>query len=244
MKALMKAVILSLVALMPVSARADAQLDMAVQRGPAERMTPDNTVLIYVDYTTGLDNLMNTMPAEVYKNNVAAFAKFNPLFQMPTAILGTENEYYGTMIPEITDNVTHDVQRFARHTVSGYTAEMAQWLRDSGATNVLIGGISIDNCTTHTTLDLLNAGYNVFVVVDASSTNSRLAEDVAMMRLVQSGATPIGWLSALSELGQWWDGPYGDGMREIVATHWPASTVGEVEDTTPGQGGLETFADQ
>ncbi len=231
------------ITILPVSALADIESDLAVQRGPAERLTPENTVLIYVDYTTGLDNLMNTIPGEVYKNNIEAFAKFNPLFKMPAAILGDESEYYGKMIPEITENVTENAKQFPRDTVSGYTAELARWLRDSGRTNVLIGGISIDNCTTHTTLDLLDAGYNVYVVADVSSTNSRLVEDVAMMRLMQAGAVPIGWLAALTELGQTWEGPYGQGMREIVATHWPASTVGEVNDTTPGQGGLESFAD-
>ncbi|MDZ7600171.1 MAG: isochorismatase family protein [Hoeflea sp.] len=229
--------------LWPAAAMADVQADMAIQRGPSERLTPENTVLIYVDYTTGLDNLMNTMPGAVYKNNIEAFAKFNPLFKMPTAVLGTENDYYGKMLPEITDHVTHDVHRFARHTMSGYTAEMAEWLRKSGRKNVLIGGISIDNCTTHTALDLMAAGYNVYVVVDVSSTNSRLVEDAAMMRLVQAGAVPIGWLASLTELGWYWEGPYGQGIREIVATHWPASTVGPVDDTTPGQGGMESFAD-
>jgi nicotinamidase-related amidase len=42
---------------------------------------------------------------------------------------------------------------------------------------VIIGGISIDNCTLHTSLDLIRNGYNVYVVVDASSTNSKLAEE-------------------------------------------------------------------
>jgi hypothetical protein len=157
---------------------------------------------------------------------------------MPTIVIGSENEYYGMMLPQITENVTHDVQRFPRRTTSGYSAELAAWLRETGRTNVLIGGISIDNCTTHTSLDLLHDGYNVYVVADVSSTNSRLVEDAALMRLVQAGAVPIGWLAALTELGRSWEGPYGGGMRAIVAEHWPASTVGPVEDLTPGQGGL------
>jgi len=103
---------------------------------------------------------------------------------------------------------------------------------------VLIGGISIDNCTTHTSLDLLDDGYDVYVVADVSSTNSRLVEDAALMRLMQAGAVPIGWLAALTELGQSWEGPHGEGMRAIVAEHWPASTVGPVEDLTPGGGGM------
>lgn len=235
-------IVIGLIAATPAYADEDAAArDMLVQRSAADRMTPQNTALIYVDYTTGLDNLMNTMPTDVYKNNVEAFAKFNPLFEMPTAMLGTENEYYGTMLTEITDHVTHDVKRFARHTSSGYTAEMDAWLKNEGITNILIGGISIDNCVTHTALDALAAGYNVYVVVDASSTNTRLIEDASMMRLTQSGATPIGWLAAMTELGQSWSGPYGNGMRAIIRDHWPKSTVGPTEDSTPDGAGLESF---
>ena len=61
------------------------------------------------------------------------------------------------------------------------------------------------------------------------------------MRLVQAGAVPIGWLNAMTELGQSWEGPYADGMRAIVREHWPASTVGPTEDSTPDGAGLGEF---
>jgi hypothetical protein len=144
------------------------------------------------------------------------------------------------LLPQISEHVTVNARHFSRRTVSGYSAEMAEWLRESGRQNVLIGGISIDNCTTHTALDMLNAGYNVYVVVDVSSTNSRLVEDAALMRLVQAGATPIGWLAAMTELGNSWGGPYGEGMQDIVQDHWAASTVGAVQDLTPdGRGPVQ-----
>ena len=56
------------------------------------RPTPESAILVYVDYVTGLDNLMTTIPARQYKNNIAAFAKLNRLFKMPTVIFGEENE--------------------------------------------------------------------------------------------------------------------------------------------------------
>lgn len=215
--------------------------DFAVQRPSEIRMTPENSILVYVDYTTGLDNLMNTLPTDVYKNNIEAFAKLNPLFGIPAVVMGTENAYYGTMLPEITDHVTHDVHQFPRHTSSGYTAEFAEWLEASGRKKVIIGGISIDNCTMHTSLDLLNAGYDVYVVADVSSTNSRLVEDVALSRLQNEGATIVTWLYVMTELGQSWELEYGDGMRAIVRDHWPQSTVGETEDSTPDGAGLGNF---
>lgn len=215
---------------------------IAVDRqNPAlEGFSPDNAVLVYVDYVTGLDNLMTTIPGKQYRNNIAAFAKFSTLFKMPTAILGEENDYYGTFLPEIKMLIGEGGKTFApRSTPTGYTTEFASWLKSTGRTNVLIGGISIDNCTLHTSLDLLRNGYNVFVVVDVSSTNSKLAEDAAIQRLIQAGAVPVSWLNALTELGRDFAGPHGKGMMEIIQLHWPASTVGDVHDTTPDGHGMQ-----
>ncbi len=201
---------------------------------------PEKTVLVYVDYVTGLDNLLTTIPGKQYRNNVTAFSKFSSLFKIPTGILGEENNYYGTFLPEIKKLITEGGKTFApRSTPTGYTAEFASWLKSTGRSNVVIGGISIDNCTLHTSLDLLRNGYNVFVVVDVSSTNSKLAEDSAIQRLIQAGAVPVSWLNALTELGADFAGPYGKGMMEIIQTHWPASTVGQVDDTTPDGHGMQ-----
>lgn len=203
-------------------------------------LTPENAVLVYVDYVTGLDNLMNTIPGRQYRNNVAAFAKFSSLFKMPTAVLGEENDYYGTFLPEIKAVIAGGGKTFApRTTPTGYTPDFARWLRATGRRNVIIGGISIDNCTLHTSLDLIRNGYNVYVVVDASGSNSKLAEDAAIQRLIMAGAVPVGWLNALTDLGKDFAGPHGKGMMQIIQAHWPASTVGPVEDTTPDGRGMQ-----
>ncbi len=202
-----------------------------------------DTIIIYVDYVTGLDNLMTTLPGKQYRNNIAAFAKFAPLFDLPAGVLGEENDYYGTFLPEIKALVDAGHRTFqSRSSPTGYTPEFAEWIAGTGRKNVLIGGISIDNCTLHTSLDLLRNGYRVFVVVDVSSTNSKMAEDAAIMRLAQAGAVPVGWLQALTELGTDFAGPHGKGMMQIIQTHWPASTVGQVDDTTPDGHGMQLRA--
>ncbi|MDX2234498.1 MAG: isochorismatase family protein [Hyphomonadaceae bacterium] len=209
---------------------------------PAARhqLAVSDTVFIYVDYVTGLDNLITTVPGQQFRNNVTAFAKFNPLFKVPTIVLGEENDYYGTFLPEITQHVTHDVHRFNRTSVSGYTPAVAAYLARTGRKTVVIGGISIDNCTLHTTLDLLRAGYTVHVISDVSGSNSALAEADALARLREAGAVTGGWLSTLTGLGRDFSDPtYGRGMMAIIQAHWPASTTGAVFDTTPDGHGMQ-----
>lgn len=202
--------------------------------------TVEDTVFIYVDYVTGLDNLINTIPRAQFRNNITAFAKFNPLFRVPTIVLGEENDYYGTFLPEITEHVTHDIHRFNRTQVSGYTPEVAASLASTGRKTVVIGGISIDNCTLHTTLDLLRNGYQVYVITDVSGSNSPMAEADAIQRMRDAGAVTGGWLSILTDLGQDFADPrYGQGMMGIIQAHWPASTIGTVSDSTPDGHGLQ-----
>ncbi|MDX2205952.1 MAG: isochorismatase family protein [Hyphomicrobiaceae bacterium] len=221
------------------AAPATAQTPAPPANPALARLTPENAVLVYVDYTTGLDNLMTTLPARQYRNNIAAFAKFAALFDMPAAVLGEENDYYGTFLPEIAEVVRAGGRTFPRTQVSGYVPDFVRWLEGTGRRNVILGGISIDNCTLHTALDLLRAGYNAFVVVDVSSTNSRLAEEAAMLRLTQAGAVMCGWLNVLTELGGDFAGRHGRGMMGIVQAHWPSSTTGVVDDTTPDGRGLQ-----
>jgi hypothetical protein len=209
------------------------------QEAALATVTPDSAVLVYVDYVTGLDNLITTIPGKAYRNNIAAFAKFSPLFNMPTAVFGEENDYYGTFLPEIKPLIAAGAQTFPRSTPGGYTPAFAAWLKATGRKNVIIGGISIDNCTLHTVLELRRAGYNVYVVVDVSGTNSALAEAAAIERMVQAGAVPVSWLNILTELGTDFAGPYGKGMMEIIQTHWPASTTGALDDTTPDGHGMQ-----
>jgi hypothetical protein len=203
------------------------------------RLEARDSLLVYVDYVTGLDNLINTIPPRQFRNNVEAFAKLNALFKMPAVVLGEENDFYGTFLPEITRNVTHDFHRFPRTTVSGYTPDMAAWLKSQGRRNVIIGGITIDNCTLETALDLLRAGYNVYVVVDASGSNSKLAEEMAIHRLRDAGAVTVTWLNVTTELARDFKTPEGAAAMELIRQHWPASTVGPVQDLTPdGHGWL------
>jgi hypothetical protein len=204
---------------------------VAAQTNPyRESITRENAVFVYVDFLSGLDDYLTTVPGPQFRNNVTAFAKLNPIFRLPTAVLGDEGPYTGRFYPEVRKHITHDTTYFRRTTPTGYTPAFAQWLQRTGRKNVIIGGISIDNCTLHTTLDLLRAGYNVFVVLDVSSTNNKLAEDAAVTRLVRAGAVPTSWIAVATELVKDWNSPQGQQLMPVIQAHLAGSTVGTPVD--------------
>lgn len=228
---------LLLLALHPMAIEAQSSSPEA-RRAALEDLTPANTVLIYVDFNTGLDNVLTTVPGPQFRENVGAYVGIGTVFEeAPIALLGEENDFYGPFYPEL-DAIRGRALHFHRTTPSGYTPELAAWLTETGRRNVVIGGISIDNCTLHTSLDLLRNGYNVFVLTDVSPTNNPRAYEAAFTRLVQAGAVPLTWVTLATDLVGDWNSAAGQRLMPVVSQHLAAATVGTPIDTSPDGHGI------
>jgi nicotinamidase-related amidase len=183
------------------------------------RLVPEECALILVDFLDGFDPGLRTMSRERWKLNVAAFTKLAKIFaaRTPVFVLGDEGDFRGSFYPQIAENVP-DAPRFERFTPSAYQSEtFRSALAASGRKRVVIGGVSLDLCTLHTSLDLLKAGYEVYVVVDCSGTESELVQTAAMMRLTQAGAVMTSWVSLASELMGDWRTPEGVQVGQLYA---------------------------
>jgi nicotinamidase-related amidase len=73
-------------------------------------------------------------------------------------------------------------------------------LKDSGRKTVIIFGIEAHVCVLQSMLDLLEEGYDVFVVSDAVSSRKALDKDYSIIRAVEAGAVPTTVEAALFEL--------------------------------------------
>lgn len=78
--------------------------------------------------------------------------------------------------------------------------EFMKALKSTGAKNTILCGVETHVCVCQTGLDLIEAGYNVFVVVDAVSSRRRTDHETALRRLEKSGAIPVTVESVLFEL--------------------------------------------
>ena len=184
-----------------------------------EKLTPDNSVLVMVDYLTGFLPAIKTIDSDTFQNNVTALAKIGSIFQLPTIILGDEGGFRGEFIPQMAKYLGHG-QYIERHTPSGYGApEFVEALEKSDRSKVIMAGISTDNCVVQTALDVLKAGYEVYIIVDASGTESKLAEDAAISRLTQAGAVITNWGCIASELMGDWQSPEGEKVGALYQEH-------------------------
>jgi nicotinamidase-related amidase len=201
-----------------------------------EKLAPENSVLVMVDYLTGFLPGLKTIEPDVYQKNVTALARLGQIFEkrMPTIVLGDEGGFRGRFFDQINEYLPN-APRVLRHTPSGWGSEEFQILLErESRPKVIMAGISLDNCVTQTALDVLRAGYEVYVLPDVSGTDSVLVEQAAMSRLVQAGAVLTNWVSLASELMDDWETPEGKEIGELYQKYsvWGEITGGEVVEKT------------
>ena len=188
-----------------------------VERDYTEKLNTENCALIMVDYLTGFDPGLSTIPRADFDHNTRALAKMSGIFKLPTIVLGEEGGFRGRFYPLVNDFLKGpNYVRVERHTPSAWDEpKFQEALRKIGRKKVIVGGITLDICTQLLTLDLLRAGYDVYVVTDCSGTDQPIAELSAMMRMTQAGAVMVTWGSLASEIMKDWKSAYGPAVGKL-----------------------------
>ncbi|MEA3209163.1 MAG: hypothetical protein QOE70_2220, partial [Chthoniobacter sp.] len=74
----------------------------------------------------------------------------------------------------------------------------------TGRKNILMTGLWTEVCVTWPTIEMLGAGYNIYVVEDCCGATSPAAQEAALSRMVQAGAIRLTTIPALLEWQRDW----------------------------------------
>ena len=180
-----------------------------------DKLTRDNCAVVLVDFLDGFFPGIKTINHDLLRKNAEAFTRLSQIFELPTIMLGEEGDFRGNFFPGVVAHAEHAI-RVERHTPSAWDEPaFQQELKAVGRKKIVLGGISLDICTLQLTLDLLEAGYEVYVVVDVSGSDTALNETAAMLRMNQAGAVMVSWASIASELMKDWQTPEGPAVGKL-----------------------------
>jgi len=73
-----------------------------------------------------------------------------------------------------------------------------------GRKKLVISALWTEVCLVYPAIQAMEAGYEVYVVVDACGGTSQVAHDMAIQRVVQAGAVPVTWQQVLLEYQRDW----------------------------------------
>ena len=188
-----------------------------------KRLDKKNAAVLFIDHQTGLFNLVQDYSPNEFKNSVLALADIAKFFKLPTILTTSfEEGPNGPLIPELKAAFPNAPYIARPGQINAWDNEnFVKAVKDTGKKQLIIAGIVTDVCVAFPTLSALEAGYDVFVITDASGTINKDMRDAALMRIVHAGAQTLSWFSAVSELHRDWRNDI-TGLGNLLANHVPA----------------------
>jgi nicotinamidase-related amidase len=90
----------------------------------------------------------------------------------------------------------------------------------TGRKNIVAAGLWTEVCVAWPTLNMIDEGYNVYVVEDACGATSAMAHEAALRRIVQAGAVPMTTVATVLEFQRdWARRDHYDALMAILREH-------------------------
>jgi len=186
------------------------------------RLSKDDAAVLLVDHQSGLISLVQDHTPAEFKDGVLALADVAKFFELPTILTTSfEDGPNGPIVPELRERFP-DAPFIARPgQINAWdNEEFVAAVKATGRSQLVIAGVVTDVCVTFPTLSALEAGYEVFVVTDASGTFNQTVRDAALTRMALAGAQTMNWFSVACELHRDWRNDV-EGLGRLLSEHIP-----------------------
>lgn len=186
------------------------------------RLDKDNAAVLLVDHQTGLFSLVRDFGAAEFRNNVLALASAAKFFNLPTVLTTSfEQGPNGPIMPELKE-LFPDAPFIPRPgQINAWDNEdFVKAVAATGRKQLIIAGIVTDVCVAFCALSAVEAGYDVFVVTDASGTFDQACRYAAWERMSRAGVQLVNWFSVVCELHRDWRNDI-EGLGTLLAGYIP-----------------------
>jgi len=187
-----------------------------------ELLTPQNCAVTLIDFQPAMFFGVQSHDRLLTVHNAAILAKTAKLFNLPT-VLSTvaKDTFSGPLISEITTVLNEKV--IDRTSINAWVdSHYRKAIEVTRRKKIVIAGLWTEACVLFPTLDMLKAGYEVYIAADACGDISLEAHERSMQRMIQAGAVPITSLQFIFELQQdWARGDTYNGVMDILKAESP-----------------------
>ncbi len=192
--------------------------------GKLELLTDKNSVLVLVDYQSGMFKGVASGDKTIIKNAAVCAAKAAGILGIPVVLSAINPERLGKFIPEITQ-LFPGQEAFGRKIPSFDAFEDENtWnaFKKTGRRKLVVSGLWTSMCFTYTALHALKEGYEVYGLMDAAGDSTQDAHRFGIERMLQAGVIPITLESLVSEWMHDWANPKAGELVKEVYTRYGA----------------------
>jgi nicotinamidase-related amidase len=214
-------------ALSQVIVSATQAASTAPQTRVLDQLTPDNSVVLLIDYQPQYAFSTRSTDIDSLVNNAVGLAKAARVFKVPTVVTTiTAQAFAGPLLQPL--KAATEIDPIDRTVINAWRDErVSKAVRATGRKKIVMAGLWTDNCVMLPALSALAEGFEVYVVTDASGDYDPPSHERAIQRLVQAGAVPITWLPVMLEWQADWSRSETSGaVGGIIREHAAAMSAG------------------
>ncbi|HWX20750.1 MAG TPA: hydrolase [Candidatus Binatia bacterium] len=168
-------------------------------------LTPDNCAVVFIDHQPQMFFGAADMDWEDLLQNALVLAKAAKIFGVPVILTAFESrEFDGRIAPQLLA-LFPDQAPIPRSSMNAWDDQgFVAAVRNTGRRNFLIAGLWSEACLAFPALQMLEEGFGIYVVKDASGGTSQAAHETALRRIEQAGGVSVTALQVLLELQRDW----------------------------------------
>ncbi|QXO66930.1 hydrolase [Morganella morganii] len=170
-----------------------------------ELLSPQNSAVIFIDHQPQMAFGVANIDRQQLKNNTVGLAKAAKIFNVPTIYTSVETESFsGYIWPELLA-VHPESKPIERTSMNSWEDQkFVEAVKATGRKKLVMAALWTEVCLNFPTLMAIEAGYDVYIVTDASGGTSVDAHERSIDRMVQAGAVPVTWQQVLLEYQRDW----------------------------------------
>jgi nicotinamidase-related amidase len=182
--------------------------------------TPENASLLLIDHQLGTMSWTHSHNVEEVKKCAVMLAKIATATGLPLVLTSSmEENVQGPLVPELEAVAPKAFAQRIRRTGIVNAMDDASFnnaVKATGRRKLIVAGITTEVCVVFPVLQLLDEGYEVQVVTDASASFTKIGDDAALRRMEQAGAIVTSTGQVISELAVDWTTPKGQALGKLL----------------------------
>lgn len=168
-------------------------------------LTPENCGIVFIDHQPQMFFGVASMDRQMLLNNVLVLAKAARIFGVPVLLTALESAgFSGNIAPQLLD-LFPDQTPIERTSMNAWDdRDFVAAIKSTGRKNFLLAALWSEACLAFPALQMLEEGYGIYVVEDASGGTSQTAHAAAIRRIEQAGGVSLTALQVLLEFQRDW----------------------------------------